>query len=121
MLFDADDANEIIRVLGYQVPYERLYADQFQYKEFAETYIDRALAILPLLTSIDKQLIEMLPDSMAVEVGELKLNYRQHKQLLLSQATALLNELAGLVGLQVAYNKYSGAGANVCGGNVSYW
>lgn len=117
--FDLDEANEIIRVLGYQVPYDRLYSDQFEHREFPDTYVDRALAILPLLVSIDKQLIEMLPDSMAVEVGELKLNYRQHKKLLIEQAIGLLNELAGLVGLQVAYNKYAAAGNCMTG--VSYW
>lgn len=114
--FDVDDANEIIRTLGYQVPYDRLYSDQFEHREFPETYIDRALAILPLLRSIDQQLIEMLPDSMAVEVGELKLSYSQHRRMLRSQATELLQELANLVGLQIARNKYrSGNPA------VSYW
>ena len=114
--FVREDCEEILRLLGYTVPYDRLIRDNLQNTEFTETVIDRALEIFKLLKDVDQQLVDLLPDSMAVVVGELKLSYPQHKRLLKDQASEWLAELANLVGMPIRNDKYRSSV-----GTVSYW
>jgi hypothetical protein len=114
--FDPDTIDEILRVLGYQEPYERILKSTLVEQNFAETVIDRAEVILPQLAKIDQQLFNSLEDTMAIDVGELRLNYPQHYAMLRRQARSLLAELAHLVGMAVIYNKYGNGSAS-----VSYW
>lgn len=62
--------------------------------------------LLDELESIDLKLTAATQDSMAVDVGELSLNYVQHVKHLKSEGSRLLNELAIAVGVPVQYNRY---------------
>lgn len=62
--------------------------------------------LLDELEAIDLKLTAATQDSMAVDVGELKLSYLQHVKHLKSEGSRLLNELAIAVGVPVEYNKY---------------
>lgn len=62
--------------------------------------------LLEEIEAIDLKLTAATQDSMAVEIGELKLSYLQHVKHLKSEGSRLLNELAIAVGVPVQYNKY---------------
>lgn len=68
--------------------------------------VSRVSAILNELSAIDLKLVAATQDSMAVDVGELKLSYAQHVKHLKSEGSRLLNELAIAVGVPVEYNRY---------------
>jgi hypothetical protein len=121
-LFDTDDCHEILRVLGYTVPYTRIYLDNLAAQDFPDTVVDRVGAILTQIENIDKQIYASLPDTMAKEVGELVLNYRQHYAMLRGQARMLVQEISGLVGVCAqaqAFSKYGGVGGGAIA--LSYW
>ena len=121
-LFDTDDSHEILRVLGYTVPYTRLFLDNLSEQDFPDTVIDRVGTILTQIENIDKQIFASLPDTMAKEVGELTLNYRQHYAMLRGQARMLIAEIATLTGVQAldsAFSKYGGVGGGAVA--LAYW
>lgn len=120
-LFDTDDCHEILRVLGYAVPYTRTYLDNLALQDFPDTVVDRVGAILTQIENIDKQIYASLPDTMAKEVGELVLNYHQHYAMLRGQGRILVQEVAALVGMYAqpeAFSKYGGIGGGVA---LAYW
>lgn len=95
----------------------------------SQSVIDRALEILDELSrpansvtgdqgGIDAQLRAARGDSMAQTVGNLKLSYGQHVGHLKSDGSSLLKELANLLGVNLAYNKYR-PGSSVS--TQSYW
>jgi hypothetical protein len=121
-LFDTDTCHEILRVLGYTVPYTRIYLDNLEAQDFPDTVVDRVGTILAQIENIDKQIFASLPDTMAKEVGELVLNYRQHYAMLRGQARMLLKEISTLTGvnaLSTAFDKYGGVGGGAIA--LAYW
>jgi hypothetical protein len=121
-LFDTDDCHEILRVLGYTVPYTRLVLDNLSEVDFPDTVVDRVGTILTQIENIDKQIFASLPDTMAKEVGELALNYRQHYAMLRGQARMLISEIATLTGVPArenAFSKYGGIGGGAIA--LAYW
>ena len=83
----------------------------------SQVFLDRALALLDELSAIDAQLAAARSDSMAKAVGQLSLSYSQHVAHLKSEGTRSLHELSSILGVGVAYNKYSSSSIS----SRSYW
>lgn len=75
--------------------------------------------LLDELEAIDLKLTAATQDSMAVDVGELKLAYPQHVKHLKSEGSRLLNELSIAVGVPVQYNRYRPSQKSATTG--AYW
>lgn len=58
------------------------------------------------LDNVDSLLENFLADSMAVKVGDLSLDYRNHHVTLLLEGSRLLKRLARVVGLDIIYDPY---------------
>lgn len=84
----------------------------------------KANDILLQLQAIDQAIAAATLDSMAVEVGSLKVDYARHLSLLKTEGSRLLKDLANVSGLSVAYDRFSGGAAGVSSTPVSwvsYW
>lgn len=68
---------------------------------------DRVTAILSELAAIDEALKAGTLDSMALSVGELKVDYSRHIAQLERRGTQLLRELSFLSGLAIAFDRFS--------------
>ncbi len=68
--------------------------------------------LLQDLQEIDEMLKNALRDSMAVEVGELTVNYGNHIAQLKNEGSTKLRELSVITGIPLLFDKYSGRGAN---------
>jgi hypothetical protein len=113
--FDIEQHATLRIVLGYaSVP--MLLTTQLV-DDRAQATIDRAIALVDELTDIDTKLTAARADSMAVGVGKLQLSYSQHVRHLKSEGDRLLHELEALLGIEVIYNKYKGAGLTT----KAYW
>jgi hypothetical protein len=113
--FDSEQIDTLKIVLGYtSVP--MLLTTQLT-EPRAQATIDRAIALVDELTDIDTKLTAARADSMAVGVGKLQLSYSQHIRHLKSEGDRLLHELEALLGIEVIYNKYKGAGLTT----KAYW
>lgn len=85
--------------------------------EYTQVIVDRALEILDELLLIDGYLKEALSTSFVTEARGSKLSYRQHVAHQKSEGTRLLTELARLLSVDVAFNKYQPKKVST----VSYW
>jgi uncharacterized membrane-anchored protein YhcB (DUF1043 family) len=88
--------------------------------------IDRIESVFLELEGIDLQLKDALSDSMAVKIDDLTVDYEKHYKHLSSEGSRLVQELANLTGLGIAYDKYrkrSHLGESAQSGNffVSYF
>lgn len=84
----------------------------------------RASDLVAQLDAIDSALASARLDSMASEVGELKVDYQRHISLLKSEGSRLLKELANLCGMIVAYDRFQGETATLRSSPYSiqsYW
>lgn len=125
--FTQPQQNKLKILLGYaSVPH--LLTTELQ-EDRSQEVIDHVLQLLDELTrpanesigdqgGIDAKLSAATGDSMARQVGSLRLNYSQHTAHLKSEGTRLLNELAAVLGVRMVYNKYGG-GASAS--KRSYW
>lgn len=113
--FTQDQQDQLRAVLGYASASSILTTELPQ--ERSQPVIDRAIAILAELADIDQKLVEARADSMAKEVGQLKLSYSQHVRHLKSEGNRTLKELSNLLGIEVVYSKYGGS----CSTMRSYW
>lgn len=95
----------------------------------SQAVIDHSLELLDDLTrpanealgdsgGVDAKLKAAQSDSMAQTVGNLRLSYPRHVAHLKSEGSRALKELAHMLGIALAYNKYSGGGSV---SKVSYW
>ena len=78
----------------------------------------KAEAIMDALELLDTQIQQAITDSMAVEVGDLKLDYQAYLRNLRSEGDRQLKMLAQLVrerpyNLELNYNPYAGGGSGV--------
>lgn len=85
--------------------------------EFTQVIIDRVSEIISELASIDEYLKEALSTSFVTEARGSKLNYKSHVAHLKSEAVRLLKELANLLSIDVAFNKYQTNKTST----ISYW
>ena len=68
----------------------------------------KANALCSQLEAIDTALASAVLDSMAMAVGELKVDYAKHIALLKLEGSRLLKELSNVSGLPIAYDRYYG-------------
>ncbi len=124
--FTADQQAKLRLVLGYASK-SSLLTNDFQ-ESRTQAVIDRALAIVDELTrpanpatedqgGIDAKLSAATSDSMAMQVGDLKLSYVQHVAHLNFEGSRLLCELGQILGIEPIYNKYKTTGK----ARKSYW
>ena len=75
------------------------------------------------LEAIDTQLRAARADSMALEVGDLKVDYGKHVAHLRSEGSLILKRLESITGVPLRYNKYTGRSLEAKSTNsvVSYW
>lgn len=66
----------------------------------------QANSLMTQLAAIDAALSVSTLDSMAVEVGDLKVNYTRNIQLMKLEGSRLLKQLANLSGLPVLYDRF---------------
>ncbi len=72
------------------------------------------------LTELDTLIAAALRDSMAIEVGDLKVNYDAHIAHLRGEASNKLRLLSVLTGLPLLFDRYSGRDLSATGGNTQY-
>jgi GTP:adenosylcobinamide-phosphate guanylyltransferase len=113
--FTSSQKSQLKLVLGYASSPNLLTTELDEDRE--QVFIDKAIAILADLASIDQQLIDARSDSMAKNVGSLRLSYTQHVAHLKSEGTRALTELSNVLGISIVHNKYRGASVST----VSYW
>jgi hypothetical protein len=71
--------------------------------------------ILERLQEIDTLIVQALPDSMAVRVGDITVDYGAHVGLLRSEGSNLLRQLAATADVPLLYDKYTGQSHNAQG------
>jgi hypothetical protein len=64
--------------------------------------------IIDRLSEIDGLIFSALPDSMAVKVGDIAVDYTAHIALLRGEASNLLKQLAATSGIPLLFDKYTG-------------
>lgn len=107
--------------LGYgYLPYPHFELLPLGY-EITAAAINEIQDLLSKLEAIDEKLDAATLDSMAVNVDKLTLSYPQHIRHLKSEGSRHLNRIANLIGLAIAYNKYTGTGKSSTQSVVSYW
>ncbi|MGJ3244945.1 MAG: hypothetical protein ACFE0I_02590 [Elainellaceae cyanobacterium] len=74
---------------------------------YPQEYIDRIEEILTELNEIDAALKSARGKSMARKVEGLELSYGQHVMNLKSDGSNLLHEIASILNVSIARNKYS--------------
>lgn len=102
--FTSDEQDLLRVVLGYASVANRLTTELTEPR--SQAVVDRALALLEELSTIDGQLTAARADSMAKGVGQLQLSYSQHVSHLKGEGSRLLFELSNLIGIAILYNKY---------------
>lgn len=104
--FTTTQIEKIEMVLGYNSPISDVVHTQLS-TDFPQVVYDRAVVILADLDDINAKLKEATDTSYVTESRGSKLSYGQHVRHLKSEATRLLKELAHILSVDVAFNKYS--------------
>ncbi|MEH1803228.1 MAG: hypothetical protein V7L13_29510 [Nostoc sp.] len=115
--FTTVQAEEFERVLGF-FEFSSLIRTELT-SNYSGTIVDRTLAILDELVSIDNLLKESLETSFVKESRGSKLSYGSHVAHLKSEGTRLLIELGQLLRVGVNYNKYLPNSKRTS--TVAYW
>lgn len=79
-------------------------------KDFSNSAITSIQSNLDDLTAIDNLIRSARQDSMALEVGGVKVDYRQHLCLLRRDGSDLLKSLSALTSVPILHNRYQGQG-----------
>lgn len=79
-------------------------------EEFSAEEVTQVQRLIDELADVDKALTAARTDSMAIAVGNLKVDYRQHVQHLKDEGTRVLEELAHLTDIHLHRNKYKSSG-----------
>lgn len=96
-------------LLGY-VNFPHLVSQRLA-EPYKQVKVDRLDAIVIELADIDTQLRDLRPDSLAIEVQGMKLNFNQQRAILKQDGSQLLRELAQLMAISIVYNKYASSSA----------
>jgi hypothetical protein len=104
--FTSPQIEQIEMVLGYSNPISSTIHTQLS-TTYTQVVYDRALAILTDLDDINIKLKEATDTSYVTESRGSKLSYSQHVRHLKSEATRLLKELAHILSVELAFNRYS--------------
>lgn len=104
--FTSTEIEKIEMVLGYNSPISPIVHTQLS-TNFTQVVYDRALVILTDLDDLNAKLKEATDTSYVTESRGSKLSYAQHVRHLKSEATRLLKELAHILSVDLAFNKYS--------------
>ncbi|HEY9629367.1 MAG TPA: hypothetical protein V6C84_18850 [Coleofasciculaceae cyanobacterium] len=99
-----------IQVLAGYSAYPILVVQQLA-GPYVQVAVDRVDAIILELADIDTQLRDLRPDSLAIEVQGMKLNFNQQRAILKQDGSQLLKELAQLMAISIVYNKYASSSA----------
>lgn len=93
------DLLTVSEVLGYR---------EIQYPDFAITAYrsDLITSKLTELAAIDVALSEAALNSVADTVGDMKLQYAGHINILRSEGSRLLHEIANLAGIPLGYDRF---------------
>lgn len=94
---------------GYPSWETHVYLPLDQMSAEAQARID---TLISELATIDTQIETALNDSMATQVGELKVDFNRQIALLKNEGTLKLQEISNLSGLELMFNKYTGARKN---------
>lgn len=79
----------------------------------SDARLAKANDLIAQLNAIDTALASATLDSMAVAVGELKVDYARHIALLKLEGSRLLKELSNISGIPIVYDRYYGSTAVV--------
>ncbi|AUT00897.1 hypothetical protein CLI64_11080 [Nostoc sp. CENA543] len=99
-----DEIERIELVCGY-AQFSTLTRSQLEL-EHTQAVIDRALAILGELDTIDQQLVDVRADNYVAESRGTKLNYSYHTRQLKLSGYNLVRELSSILGIGVARDRY---------------
>lgn len=127
MAFSEQQKNELLVVLGYGIkPYSQtqVLSDWLNELGTRSDLVSQITTLIETLTEIDEQLNSARSDSMAIAVGELKLDYRQHISHLKSEGSRLLRQLSALTEVAIKFDKYRGISPSSSASSisaVSYW
>lgn len=114
-LFSQDVIEKIELVTGY-AQFSTLARARLQ-DDYTQAVVDRAMAILTELDTIDQQLIDARADNFVSESRGTKLNYGYHTKQLKLSGYNLVRELGNLLGIAVLKDKYFPAAPKT----ASYW
>lgn len=107
--------------LGYgNLPYPHYELLPLGY-EITAAAVNEIQDLLSKMEALDEKLEAATLDSMAVNVDKLTLSYPQHIRHLKGEGSRHLNRIANLIGMAIAYNKYTGTGSSSTQSVVSYW
>ncbi len=96
--------------LGYSTRHfdPRYTAQPIVFPEFTEDDVAYIQKILDKLTAIDEELEANRKDSMATDVGGIKIDFHKNIQITKSEGTRLLKELERITDIPLMYDKYLG-------------
>lgn len=95
------DLLSVSEILGYR----KLQYTEYPLTEYRSAQIE--LRVLRLNT-IDAALSEAAVNSVAGMVGDMKLEYTNHINILRSEGSRILNEIANLAGIPVGFDRFKG-------------
>lgn len=84
---------------------------------YNQVAVDRVDEIILELADIDTQLKELRPDSLALEVQNMKLSFPQQRAILKQDGSNLLMELCQILAITPVYNKYKSSSCS----QPHYW
>jgi hypothetical protein len=79
-----------------------------------------AEGILAQLTDLDSQIADTRRDGMALEIDGMKVDFFNHRTLLLQEGSRLLRELAMVTGLPLVYDRYTGRAVTATNPNSTF-
>ena len=99
--------NNILLQFGYPPELWPNFSDRLLLPDAVDGTLSR---LLTKIERIDTQLESALGESMAVQVGDLTVNYAMHTKLLKLEGSRTLNEISSLTSIPIKRNKYYGQG-----------
>ncbi|MBW4443089.1 MAG: hypothetical protein KME10_17985 [Plectolyngbya sp. WJT66-NPBG17] len=124
MLLD-EQRDRLLRTLGYGLTPILLEPQLTQYLSPLESrpaLVEEIGLLLDAIESLNGLLSAARTDSMAVEVGGIKIDYVQHVRHLKSEGSRLLRQLEALTGLPLKFDQFKGsAPRSSSNSSVSYW
>lgn len=94
--------------LGNSISVQLGYQDDLLEPAIGLSRENLVLSLMEQLNTLDTAIAEATLDSMAVSVGDLKVDYQGHLKTLKRQGSDLLKTLSNLVGIPVYYDRFLG-------------